>query len=67
MAYVWQTLNSDSLKCSSIQTVLSIELKFGMDITGYRRWNPIDFGECKIYSFFFSTAVQKEFLFIHYG
>ena len=28
----------------SVSTVDSIELKFGMYITGHRRTNPIDFG-----------------------
>ena len=32
--------------------VHSIEFKFSMYITGYRRTNPIDFGEYEINSFF---------------
>ena len=36
----------------------SIELEFGMYITDHRRTNPIDFGECRIYSFF--IGVQKK-------
>ena len=40
----------------------SIELKFGMDITGHSQTNPIDFGECRIYTFF--CCIQKEFLYI---
>ena len=36
-----------SLKCSSIQTVHSIELKFGTYITGRHRTNLIDFVNVK--------------------
>ena len=57
-------MEPNSLKCSSIQTMHSIELKFGMHITGHRRMNPIDFGEYRMNSFF--TGVQKRIL-IHYG
>ena len=44
----------------NVQTVHSIKLKFGMYITGLRRTNFIDFGECQMHSFF--TGVQKRFL-----
>ena len=58
-------MESNYLKGFSIQTVHSIELKFGIyTITGYRRKNTIDFGDCRVYSFF--TGVQKSFL-MHYG
>ena len=53
-----------SLKCSSIQTVDSIELKFGMHIIVYRFTYCVVFGEFKINSFF--TGIQKSIL-IHYG
>ena len=46
-----------------MQTVNSIELKFGMYITDHRRTNPIDFGEYRMNRFF--TGVQKRIL-IHY-
>ena len=42
--------------------VNSIELKFGMYITGQSRTNPIDFGECRMYSFL--QEYKKEFLYI---
>ena len=57
-------MESNSLKCSSIQMVHSIELKFGMYITSHRRTNPIDFGEYRMNSFF--TGAQKRIL-LHYG
>ena len=37
--------------------VHSTELKFGMYVTGHCLMNPIDFGECQMYSFF--TEVHK--------
>ena len=62
---VWtlQLVESNSLKCSSIQIVRSTELKFSMYITGHCRRNSIDFGEHRKNSFF--TGVQKVIL-IHY-
>ena len=51
-------MESNSLKCSNIQTVRSIELKFGMYSTGHRRTNPIDFGE------YWMREYKKEFLYI---
>ena len=57
-------MESNSLKSSSIQMVHSIELKFGMYITGHRRTSPVDFGEYWMNSFF--TGVQKRIL-VHYG
>ena len=44
-------MESNSLKGSSIQTMHSIELQFGMYITGHRRTNPIAFGERQMNSF----------------
>ena len=41
----------------------SIELKFGVYITDHRRTNPIDLGECQMYSFFLQEY-KKEFLYI---
>ena len=43
--YTLQPLESNSLKCSSIQTIHSINLKFNMHIIGHRSTNCIDFGE----------------------
>ena len=57
-------MEPNSLKCSNMQTVNSIELKFGMYITDPGRANSIDFGEYRMNSFF--TGVQKRVL-IHYG
>ena len=59
-------MESDSLKCSSIQIVHSIELKFGMYIIGHRSTNCIDFGEYRMNSFL--QEFKKEFLYIRaYG
>ena len=55
-------MESNSLKCFSIQMGHSIELKFGMYITGHRRTNPIDFGEYRMNSFL--QEYKKEFLYI---
>ena len=38
-------MESISLKCSSIQMIDSIDLKFGSYIKGHRFTNYIDFGE----------------------
>ena len=46
------------LKCSSIQTVHSIKLKFGMCIIGHHLTYCIDFGEFRINSLF--TGVRKK-------
>ena len=54
----------NSLKCSSIQTVHSIELKFGMHIVVHRLIYYVDFGKFRMNCFF--TGVQKTIL-IHYG
>ena len=51
----------------SVLKVHSIELKFGMHITGERRTNPLDFGECRIYMYiYFFKAMQKRIL-MYYG
>ena len=49
-------MESNSLKGSSIQAVHSIELKSGMHITGHCRTNPIDFGKCRMHSFFYRST-----------
>ena len=56
-------MEQNSLKCSSIQTIHPIELKFGMHIIVHRLVYCIDFGEFSINRFF--TGVQKIIL-IHY-
>ena len=49
---------------SEHDSVLSIELKFGMYIAG-RRWrNPIGFGEYRMNIFF---TGEQEIILIHYG
>ena len=63
-SYTLRPMESNSLKCSSIQIVHSIELKFGMYITGHRRTNPINFGEYPMNRFF--TGVKKKIL-MYYG
>ena len=57
-------MEPNSLMCSSMKTVLSIELKFDMHIIVYRLIYCVDFGEFSIKSFF--TGVQKSIL-MHYG
>ena len=52
----------NSFKCSSIQIVHSIELKFGMHAIDHRRTNLIDFGECRTYSFL--QECKNKFLYI---
>ena len=51
-------MESNSLKCSSIQMVHSIELKLGMYIIGHRPTHCVEFGEFRTNSFF--TGVQKK-------
>ena len=52
----------NSLKGSSIQTVHSIELKFGIYIISHHRTNLTDFCEYRIHSFL--QEYKKEFLYI---
>ena len=42
-------------------SVYQIELKFGIDIIVYRRTNPIDFGECRMHSFFDRSAKNNSY------
>ena len=51
-SYRLQSKESNSLKCSSIQTVHSIELRFGMHIIGHRPTYCVNFGKFRINSFF---------------
>ena len=53
-------MESNSLKCSSIDMVHSIDLKFGMYIIGHRPTHCVEFGEFRINSFF--TGAQKRIL-----
>ena len=63
-SYTLLPMESNFLKCSSMQTVHSIELKFDMHNIVHRFIYCVDFGEFKINSFF--TGVQKSIL-IHFG
>ena len=45
-----------------VWTVHSIELKFGIDITGHRQTNPIDFGEYRMNRFL--QECKKVFLYV---
>ena len=63
-SYTLRPMEPNSLKCSSIQTVHSIELKFGMHIIVHRLIHCVDFGEFRMNSFF--TGVQKRIL-VFYG
>ena len=51
--YALRPMESNSLKCSSIQMIRSIDLKFGMYIIVHRCTYCINFGELRINSFFF--------------
>ena len=53
------------LKAFQFQTVISIELKFGMHVLSHHRTNLIGFDEFRMNSFF--TGVKKKRIFIHYG
>ena len=55
-------MESNSLKCPSIQMVRSIELKFRMYIIGHRPSYCVNFGEFRIISSF--TSAQKR-IFMH--
>ena len=57
-------MQSNSVKDSSIQTMHSIEFKFGMYIIGHHRTKATDFGEFLMHFFFFKQEVKKEFLHI---
>ena len=63
-SYTLRPMESNSLKCSSIHMVHSIELKFDMYIIGHLPTYCAEFGEFRINSFF--TGAQKRIL-IHYG
>ena len=41
--------------------VHSIEFKFGLYITSYRRINPIDFGEYRMNSFFYRSTKKNSY------
>ena len=51
-SYTLRPMESNSLKYSNIQTVHSMELKFGMHIIVYYLIYCVDFGEFRINSFF---------------
>ena len=63
-SYILRPMESNPLKCSSIQMVHSTELKFGTCIIGHHLIYCVEFGEFRIYSFF--TGAQKRIL-IHYS
>ena len=62
-SYKLRPTESNSLKCSSIQIVHSIELKSGIHITGLRRTNSIDFGECRMHRFLIELQLRIHFCF----
>ena len=55
-------MESNSLKCFSIEMVHSIELKFGMYIIGLRPTYCVEFDEFRLNSYF--TGAQKKVLYI---
>ena len=48
-SYTLRLIESNTLKGSSVQTMHSIELKFGTYIIGHHRTNPVDFDECRMH------------------
>ena len=59
-SYTLRPRESNSLMCSSIQTLHLFELIFGVYIIGHRPTYYVEFGEFRINSFF--TGVQKRIL-----
>ena len=57
-------MESNNLKCPSIQMVHSIELEFGMYFIGHRPIYCVEFGEFRKNSFF--IGAQKRIV-IHYS
>ena len=62
--YTVRPMEPTSLKCSSIQTVHWIELKFGMCVTSHRPTYCVDFDEFRLNNVF--TSVPKRIL-LHYS
>ena len=62
--YTLRPMESNFLKCPSIQTVHSMELKFGMRISGHCRTKLIAFDECRVCSIFYMSTKK---ILIHYG
>ena len=54
-------MESNSLNCSSIQTVHSIEFKFRTYIIGYRSTYCVDFGEFRINNFFYRSTKKNSY------
>ena len=54
-------MESNSLKCSSIQMVHSIVLKYGMYFIGYRPTYCAEFGEFRINIFFLQEHKIKSY------
>ena len=52
-------MESNSFKCSSVQMVHSIKLKFGMYIVGHRPTYCVEFGEFRINSFFYRSTKKN--------
>ena len=52
-SYTLRPMESNSLKCSSIQIIRLIDLKFGKYIIGHHRTNPINFVNVR---FFFNRS-----------
>ena len=62
-SYTLRPMKLNSLKCSSIQMVHSIELELRMYIIGHRPTSCVEYGEFRINSFF--TRAQKRIL-VHF-
>ena len=58
-SYTLQPMESNSLKCSSIQTVHSVELKIGLYILRHRPRYCIDFGEFRNNRFFHRSSKKN--------
>ena len=57
-SYTLRPMESNSLKCSSIQMIHSIELNFGMYIIGHRPTYCVEFGEFRINSCFTLQSME---------
>ena len=65
-SYTLRLMELNSLKCSGIQMVHSIELKFGMYIVGHDPAYCVEFGEFRKNSFFTGAKKKKKIL-VHYS
>ena len=58
-SYTLWPMESNYLKCSSLQMIHSIYLKFGIYIIGHHSTYCVKFGEFKINSFFYRSTKKN--------